>query len=393
MRRRTRTNKRILLLVETSRAFGRRVIEGISRFALEKGDWTIFLEDRGLFEKEPYWLRTMECNGVIVRTTNVKTTKILKELNIPVVELLGDGKTAKAEVCSDLELLGQMAAQHFRERGLQRFAFFSIGYAWWVAEVAEAFHLALAGKKSSCEIRSFFRQTNALSLAMVFESQAEREVVCWLESLPKPIGILCPTDTQAVFLSNICHLTGISVPNEIAILGIDNDAALCNAASHPISSIDIGGHQIGYEAAILLLQKMEKQPLPSLPVKIPPLTLMTRQSTDFIAVNDPDIAKAAQFIRDHALTRIQVDDVAKDVVLSRRTLTRKFQKYLGHTPEYEILRVRMEHAQKLLRNTSLSIREIGMSVGYPSVEYFIKAFRHRFGITPKQYRQKFESFD
>ncbi|MCL2118507.1 MAG: helix-turn-helix domain-containing protein [Planctomycetaceae bacterium] len=153
------------------------------------------------------------------------------------------------------------------------------------------------------------------------------------------------------------------------------------------------GRQIGYEAAVMLLRKMEGRPLPPLPVKIPPLTLVTRQSTDFIAVNDPDIAKAAQFIRDHALTRIQIDDVVRHVVLSRRTLTRKFQEHLGHTPEHEILRVRMEHAQQLLLSTALSIREVGISVGYPSVEYFIMAFRRRFGITPMQYRQKLERFE
>lgn len=387
------TKKRILLLVETSRGFGRRVIEGIMRFALEKDNWMVFLEDRGLLGKEPYWLRKMECNGIIARTATPQTTRIFNELSIPVVELLGDGKTSKAEVYSDTNLLGQMAAEHFWERGLRQFAFFSIGYAWWVSEVAEAFRLALADKESSCEVKSFFRHANSLSLAMVFESQAERLVIRWLKSLPKPIGILCPTDAQAALLSNICHLVGISVPNEIAILGIDNDTTLCNATSSPISSIDNNGHQIGYEAAILLLEKMEMRSLPPLPIKIPPLSLVTRRSTDFLAINDPDIAQAAQFIRDHALTRIQVDDVAKNAVLSRRTLTRKFREYLGHTPEQEILRVRMEHAQKLLRSTNLPIREIGIYVGYPSVKYFIKAFCHRFGLTPKQYRQKFERFD
>lgn len=387
LRMRREKKKHILLLVETSRIYGRRIIEGISRFAIECPDWILFCEDRGLLDKEPFWLETVKCDGIITRTSNMKVAKILRRLKIPIVELHGDGVTAKVEVVCDAQALGKLAAEHFLERGVRHFGFFAIGKAWWSDEFGQFFKKFLSDHGwGACAISPFCRRKSELSLPMIFDANIVSSVVKWLRSLPKPIGMLCPSDSQAVFLANVCHLAELGVPHEIAILGVEDNAILCKTTSPPISSIYVDGRMTGYEAAKLLKLKMEGRALPPRPILIPPSFVVTRQSTDFIAVDDPDIAKAAQFIRDHEAIRIQVDDVAESVSLSRRTLNRKFQEFLCRTPEHEILRVRMEHAKKLLRETDLPVAVISENIGYPSVEYFIKAFRRNSGMSPKQYR-------
>ena len=390
-RRKSKSKLRILLLVETSGIYGRRIIEGISRYALENGNWILFLEDRGLQDKEPYWLRNVQCDGIITRTIYRNAASIIENLNIPFVELLGDGKNFKADIYCDPESLAKMAGEHFLERNLRHFAFITIGQVWWAREYAEYFQSYLGERGYECQISPFARIKNAPSLPMIFESQTEHALVRWLRHLPKPIGLLCPSDTQAVFLANLCQTCGIDIPNEIAILGIGDNNLLCKTATPLISSIFVDGQKTGYEAAKLLLKRIEGDTEPALPIKISPSFVVARQSTDFIAVSDPDISKAAQFIRDQVADRITVNDVANHVHLSARTLNRKFQEHFGSTPEQEILRVRMEWAKSLLRDTSLGVREISEKIGYSTPEYFIRAFRLSAGMTPKQYRQTLQS--
>ena len=384
-----RKRKRILLLVETSGVYGRRIIEGVSRFALEQGDWTLFLEDRGLQDQQPRWLSNVQCDGLITRSVNIDAVKRTKTLGIPFVELLGDGELARAEVLFDSEQGGKLAADHFLERGLRHFAFFTFGHAWWSLEFGNYYKDYLLTKNYSCEISPFCSIDNAPSLPIVLGSKTEHAIVRWLRSLPKPIGLLCPSDTQAVFLANLCQVFEIAVPNEIAILGLGDHTTLCKTVTPPISSIFADGRQTGYRAAELLLFKMRKKTLPKLPIKIFPTSIVTRQSTDFFAVDDKEVALAAQFIRNHITDRIRVDDVAEHVQLSTRTLIRKFRQFFGRTPEQEILRTRMDYAKMLLRDTELTVNETAEKLGYLSAEYFIRAFRADCGMTPKQYRQNF----
>lgn len=382
------TQKRILLLVETSRVYGRQIIRGISRYATENANWTLFFQDRGLLEQEPDWLRSAYCDGIISRTTNRAMARILKELSVPVVELHGDGELSTSDVLCDDALLGRMAAEHFLERGLRNFAFFTNGYAWWSEEFRLAFQAYLQRELYECFSCPLHKKTAALTLPMVMETRMEHEIVDWLRSLPKPIGILCPSDTQAIFLVNICRIIGIAVPNEIAVLGVENNDLLCSITSPAISSIYVDGTSTGYEAARLLHLKLQGKALPELPIKIAPSFVVMRQSTNFIAVEDLDIAQAAQYIREHAYRRIHVGEIAEHVNLSMRTLNRKFQSLLGHTLEKEIIRARMEHAQKLLRETTLPTSVIAKNMDYTSVEYFTKSFRRNCGLTPQQYREK-----
>lgn len=178
----------------------------------------------------------------------------------------------------------------------------------------------------------------------------------------------------------------IAVPDEVAVLGVGDNRILCESTSPTLSSIDPHGVQTGYQAARLLDEKMQGIPLPKLPIWIPPVGVVTRQSTDAIAVDHPDFIQALRFIRENTTQRISVQEVADHVCVSRRTLLRWFQEYIHRSPEEEIIRVRMKHARLLLRETNLSLENIGRQVGYPFVEHFVRAFREFHGKTPRQYR-------
>ncbi|MGL4943388.1 MAG: substrate-binding domain-containing protein [Thermoguttaceae bacterium] len=381
--------KRILLLVETSRSFGLQIIEGISRFALETGQWTLFLEDRGTDEGLPLWHRQSKYDGVISRSASLAVSESVSKLNVPTVELLGNGETNRAEVHCDNSLLGEMAALHLLSKGLKHFAYFSLGQNWWSAEFAESYLRTLSRHKMKCDVCPFSSRSGSAALHLSLLKNEEADVIDWLTQLPKPVGLFCPADGQAIFVLNLCQISGISVPYEIAVLGVENNATLCNCTSPPLSSITADGHEVGYQAAKLLHARIEGLQEPAVPIKIPPLYVTTRASTDFYAFNDDDVVKALRYIGESITLRISVEQIAEYVGLSKRSLIRRFNKVIGRTPEEEIHRVRMELAKTLLVETNMSVAEIADRIGYLTSEYFIRIFRRNFGTTPKEYHKRF----
>jgi len=226
---------------------------------------------------------------------------------------------------------------------------------------------------------------------------ADTSVLDWIESLPKPVAIFCAYDNHAFYLTNLCSMAGIAVPESVAILGVDNDVSLCLAASPPISSVDPNARQIGYEAAKLLDAMMHRTRLPPLPVVVRPACVVARQSTDNLAIADPLLAEALQIIRTDVATHLSVTDVVNKLCVSKGTLNNLFRKHLNCSPHEEIVRVRMEWARELLRDTTMSVRKISSMIGYQTPEYFCRAFVRETGMTPQKYRfatqRKGESID
>ena len=380
--------KRILILIETSRIYGRQIIDGIVRYSLENGNWILFLEDRGLKKEDSHWLLQLKYDGIIARTIDAASRTFLDSFKVPLVEMLGDGKSRTSDVLCDGKLLGNMAAQHFFSMQLRNFAFFSTGYTWWSADFCENYRRCIEEHGFSCDVSPFSKKKSDASLPLLIRNGIETKIAEWLRALPKPVGVFCPSDSQAVYLVNLCQILEIAVPNEIAILGVENNATLCNATSPPLSSISVDGFEAGYQAAILLDKKINKKPLPKLPILIPPLDIVPRASTDSVAVADPDVAKALYFISQNDISRISVKDIADSVDLSHRTLIRRFHEVLGHSPESEIQRIRIERVKTLLRDTDLSVTKIAENLGYSSTEYLVRAFYKTMKMTPRRYREK-----
>ena len=385
------TKKRILILVETSRAFGRQIIQGISQFALEKGSWIVLLEDHGFFDRIPLWMKGMQFDGIVSRTTSTDSAKFLGTLGVPVVELLGDGLHRSCDVLTDNVLVGSLAAAHFHDRGFRQFAYFSTGHSWWSQMFHDAYCRRLHELGFGCHTSPLCKERREPALPITLRNNTEIGIVDWLTKLPKPVGLFCPSDSQAIFILNLCQAANVKVPHEIAVLGVENNSILCNATAPPLSSIAADGWAVGYQAAKLLETKIEKRPLPGLPILIPPTGVVPRQSSDIVAVDNADVAKALHYISTHPGLRITVKDVARHADVSLRTLIRKFKDILKRSPEEEIRRVCMERAKLLLYDTNLSMAKIAENLGYSSTEYFIRAFRREVGTTPRAFRQALRS--
>ena len=380
--------KRVLAIIESSTAYGRKVASGISRYVHERGHWSIHLEDRGMFEIPSIILDGWDGDGIISRTADSSLSRILKKYDCPIVELLGDGKNTLIEVWPDEEKMLELCVDHFLERGFKNLALYSFGHSWWIDQRLELFRQS-AIEKHFIPHWLIGKSVDRSTSHPIWKQEDEKSLIKWLRTLPFQTGIIAAWDAHAMRVLQGCQKIGKKVPEEIAILGMDNDVHLCNFLTPQLSSLDRNVEQVGYEAARLLDLKMNhKKNIPKLPILIPPLKVVTRRSTDVTAVDDPDIAAALHYIREYAIRGIRISDVVKEINLSRRTLIRQFQKILGRSPKDEITRVRLNHAKYLLIHTTLPIYAVANQSGYRSVEYFIAAFRKLTGHSPLQFRRK-----
>ena len=384
MKRRSisRSSFQVLLIVETSRAYGRGIVEGVSKYAFEQGNWFIHFQDRGLVEMLPEPLSRWRGDGIITRTATEKLHRLILAKNLPYVELFGSGMP---EILCDEKMVGRMAAEHFIERGLKNFAYFAIGCPWWSKWRGECFERGLHCFGFS---PIHFRQKHPKRSPLpIWDTAHDEELLDWLKNLPKPIGIFCAADIHAITILEYCRRLNIAVPEEVAVLGTDNDEMLCNVANPKISSIELDSSRIGYLAADLLHRRiLGTAKKIATPILVPPLFVETRQSTDMIAIEDQDVAQAIRFIREKACSSITVADVARHVELSQATLFRRFRHHLGHSPEREIIRVRIDRAKKLLLETGFPLSVIASKTGFLPTEYFIRVFKRECGVTPNRFR-------
>jgi LacI family transcriptional regulator len=371
-------------LIDTAGSFGRGVVEGIGRYALENGPWSIQFEYRALDSHPPDWLAQWSGDGIIARTSNAAQAKSLAATGRPVVELFGYPRLEGAQVRPDLEAESRMVVEHFFDSGLRHFGYFAFGAPSWVVTHREAYRKMLAGRGFECRA---FKSPPCRRSVPVWRDAQRLALLRWIRSLPRPIGIYAPGDLHAVRLLDICHEAKIAVPDVIAILGRGNDPVICETVHPTLSSVDVDSRRIGYEAAKLLARKMGKKPVAE-QLLIPPRQVVVRQSTDFAHVEDSDVAQAVLFIRQHACKDIDVPRVAKEVGISRRALEIKFRRYLERTPKDEILRLRLDRAKALLERSEITLEAIAHQCGFPSAKYFSAAFLRELGETPAAYRRK-----
>jgi LacI family transcriptional regulator len=209
-----------------------------------------------------------------------------------------------------------------------------------------------------------------------------------VQELPKPIGIMACYDITAMTLLEACRLAGISVPEEVAVIGVDNDDLLCALSDPPLSSIRPDSERTGYQAAALLDAMMAGNPVEPAVIEIPPLDIVTRLSTDVTAVEDRYVSEAVQFIRQHAYEDINVGDLLRTVPLSRRALDERFRKAIGRTPHEEIVRVKLKLLMQFLAETDLTLQEIAERAGFKHSEYMSIMFKKHTGLSPGAFREQ-----
>lgn len=377
--------RRVALLIETSRSYGRDLLRGVKRYAIEHGPWSLFAEIRDLESPPPLWLKRWNGDGILVRSGSETIASAVKRVGVPAIELRSTRRSGGFPfVGVDNEVVGKMVAEHFVERGFRHFAVYGLDTEQFFVTRRESFISALQAHGFSC---TEFRQAGKSERPSQWEQQ-QAKLARWLTSLTKPTGVLACTDQLGCWLLDACARAEIRVPDDVAVVGVENDESLTSLSSPLLSSVQLAGERSGYEAAAQLDVLMNGRMLKSNRTFIPPIAVITRQSSDIIAVEDPLLAMALRVIRAQAANGLSIDELLKQVPISRSSLERNCRKVLGRTPNEEINHCRIARVCELLRDTELSLDVIADRTGFQSAQYLICVFKKLRGLTPGQYRSQ-----
>ena len=377
--------KSVALLVETSNAYARGLVEGITDYLHEFPGWSIYLPEQQRSAEAPRWLANWQGDGVIARIETPQIAAALSKLKIPVIDVSAARPLPNLPwVETDDRVIARLAAEHLLQRGFRNLAYCGeIGFNWsrWRGE---AFHEEVLARGA----KSFhFENATRGQQGYRWQEQMDR-LAHWLCQLPKPIGIMACYDMKAQQLLDTCRQLGIAVPDEVAVIGVDNDELLCNLCDPPLTSVIPDARRTGYLAAELLQQAMSGKEVPAEGHLIEPLGVATRQSTDVLAIDDREIAAVVRYIRLHACSGITVKDILRDIPMSRRVLENRFAKMMGKTPHEAILEQRLERVRVLLRETELALDKIAAQSGFEHPEYLSVVFRRHYGMPPGAYRRQ-----
>jgi LacI family transcriptional regulator len=381
---------RVALLIESSRAYGRGTLMGVARYVREHGPWSIFFQERGLGDSAPPWLENWEGEGILARVESLAMAAVIRRVGAPAVDLRYLLPNLKLpSVRTDDATATTLAWEHLRERGFQHFAFCGFNGADYSDIRRDQFQQKVSQSGLRCHIYRDPHQRGHHTTTRKYEELGLSDgdqLARWIAQLPKPIGLMACNDIRGQQILNACRSIRVAVPDEVAVVGVDNDEVLCELSDPPLSSVVPHTERIGYEAAALLDRLMSGELPPKEPLVVAPLGIVTRHSSDVLAVDDRHIAAAVRFIRERACEGIDVGDVLRAVPLSRSALERRFAKVLNRSPKEEILRVRLARAKQLLTETDFSLPLIAEKIGLDYPEYLSVIFKKKTGMTPSKFR-------
>ncbi|HEX8341857.1 MAG TPA: substrate-binding domain-containing protein [Tepidisphaeraceae bacterium] len=371
------------IVVDGTGSFGRGVLRGVAAYANLQRQWNLHME---IWPIEHRLDQLPDCDGVIFAGQRPAVLDAIRKRVKHIVTCSGNGDPSLSPVVSlDDFAAGAMAAAHLIECRLERFAFCGPAYKGTGENRFIGFRRALEERGFTC-IQS--PPELAADTGWQLEGNQDR-IAAWAASLPTPIGVMTFDDAAAHALARACLAANIGVPDRIAIIGVNNDDLLCECSWPPMTSIDCAWTRLGQKAAMVMEKLLAGQALSAEEwcTRLPPIGVVRRQSTDVLAVDDPNLADAIRYIREHACDPCTVEDVLEHVPVGRRWLERQFQKTLGRTPHDEMMRVRIETAQRLLTHATLALPDIAAKCGFSKSTHFHAAFRRLSGTTPAVYRR------
>lgn len=372
----------VALLVETSTSWGAGIVEGVARYSQEHGPWHFFAEPRGRYERlllPSEW----KGDGIIARVNHAKLAESIRKATVPTINVswfdCGEGIP---RVSTDEVKTGEIAAQHFIERGFTSFAYCGpFDRPGYTDQICCGYLKELSRHHLECEV--FAPKGKSLH-----GWGAQRKVLGdWLSRLPKPVALLTWNDVNGRLITETCLYRGLRVPEEIAILTGEHDALSNDLSYPPLSTIDHSPELVGYEAARILHRMMRGDKPPAKPVLLRNLRIIPKRSSDVMAISDKDLADAIGYMRQNAHSGINVKDVLRKFPMGRRMFEIRCKEILGRSPAEEIRRQRIEHAKSLLVNTRLPISKVAKLSGFRDVNVFGRRFRAEVGATPTAYRK------
>lgn len=364
----------IVLSLRREIGYDRQIMRGVIAAARQRAGWRVRVIN--VAADPAAALRLQPPDGTVGRFVGHTLTQTVTELGIPAVAAANTGINLP-RVGLDETAIGRLAADELAALGFEHFAFVGVGTLRFSVERGEAFAEALRRRG-----RSFATAEMGL---------AEAKGVAWLRDCPIPLAIFAANDDAGQVALEWAHAAGLRVPDEVAVLGVDDDELTCETAATPLSSISVPGRRVGELAVTMLEQLMRTGTADPLLRLLPPTGVVHRRSTETQVAADPALAEALRFMRDHAHEPIQVSDVLDAVMISRRKLEGEFKRLLGRSPGAELRRVRVERAKRLLTDANLALPEVAEACGLASRVQLNRVFKAETGYTPAAYRRQFRA--
>lgn len=379
--------QKILLLLESARTCERDFLRGIARYSHLHGPWAFYrkpkfyLKDRSTGVSLSQ-VKAFDPDGIIVSDTE-QFDPILRLGKPTLIHAFKTDAHECPTIIGDSEQTGQMAANHLLGLGFSRFAYCGLGQYYWSRGRHASFRETIV--QAGFDVSYFELHPQQVKNALPKELL---RLAKWLTSVI-PAGLMACADDCSQYIVEACKIADIQIPEQIGLIGVDNDDMVCELSDPPLSSIALDFDKAGYDAADLLDHLMSSQAAAHQRITVHPSHIVTRASTDILAIEDKDVAMAVQFIRQHTNKLIQISDVLNHVTCSQRTLHHKFHTELGRSVHQEIKQVRIERIAKLLRETDLPISTIAIKLGYSNINHISRYFQQAMNLAPLAYRKQF----
>jgi LacI family transcriptional regulator len=381
--------RHVALIYNAALPYDCKVMTGVAAYLREGARWNIYIEESALQEQRLPDLGRWRGDGIIADFDDPRVARAVLRSGLRAVGFGGgygwyDPGSGIPYCYTDNAAVARLAADHLLERGFRHFAF--CGYPstpinGWSADRERSFVDYVRRRGFDCvTYRGHHR--GGRSWVELQSSLGE-----WLDRLPKPAGLMAANDKRARQVLEVCRVRRIRVPEEVAVIGVDNDEMLCSLSTPPLSSVEQGAKRIGYTAASLLDRLMSGRRPRSARVIVQPEACITRQSTDVLAITDSKVAEAVRLIRERACDRLSVQQVADAVALSRSGLDVRFKAAMGRSVHSEIRAVQLRQAQVLVSETNLPLKEISARTGFKTIQHMTALFARTFRVTPARYRQ------
>jgi LacI family transcriptional regulator len=386
----SRTIRRIALLYDARSAYDLKVMTGVAAYLRETPNYNVYIEENALKDQRLPDLRSWGGDGIIMDFDHPAITSAVAESKLPVVGF-GSGygwyvrQSSIPYFFSNNKAIAKMAADHLLGRGFRHFAY--AGYVptrinGWSGERERAFVLRVTEQGCFCAV---YRDQYKTSRQWTSVQRALGE---WLASLPRPLGVMAANDNRGRHVLEACRVFGLRVPQDVAVIGVDNDQLLCQLSSPQLSSIEQGAKRLGYEAAALLDRLIRGEMSLQIRFVIDPTGVVIRQSTDFIAIDDPVVVRAMAFVQEHAAKGIKVPDVVNAAGVSRSGLETRFAKGFGYSIRTAIRQVQLERVRSLISDTNLPLKQVASDAGFRTVQHMTTLFGKTFGRSPGKYRER-----
>lgn len=379
----------VALIYDGKLPYDLKVMSGVAQYMHEGAEFIIYTEEDALKNQRLPDLRSWRGDGIIADFDDPNVSDAVVRSKLPAVGFGGGfgwypSNSGIPYFFSDQKKIGELAANHLSERGFRHFAYCDFVRSptnIWSEERHRSFAATLAKRGFSCAAYSP-RLKTARQWNSVLSSLGS-----WLLSLPKPVAVLGANDRRAYHVLEACRAMDIRVPEEVAVLGVDNDEILCQLSNPALSSIEQGAKRIGYEAAALLHHMMNGRRPGHMKHVIAPIGVVARSSTNVLAIEDKLTAGAMKYIRSHFHSGISVSNVVSESGISRSTLESRFKVLMGLSVHEVIRKVQLEHARNLISDSNLELKQISGDCGFRSVQHMTSLFGKAFGQTPARYRK------